>query len=378
MKSLRPSQRVLQWWDKHKRVLPWRAAAGKTPDPYVVWLSEILLQQTAVLTATPYFERFVRTWPRVEDLAAASLDDVMRVFSGLGYYSRARNLHACAREIAGRGGRFPQTETELRRLPGIGAYTAAAIAAIAFGQAATPVDGNIARIMARLMALEEPVAAARVRIGRAAAALTPSDRPGDYAQALMDLGSMICTPRNPACPLCPLGADCAAAKTSDPSAYPRKAARKKRPIRQGAVFFAQRPDEAVLVRRRAPGGLLGSTIELPGTEWSLDFDIGEVCRAAPFRADWRAAPGAVEQAFTHFLLQLKVYAARCENPDRVSGDCFWLERGAIGGAGFSSIMRKALAHAMEAKMLDRTPSPRATLNRRSNGTSPRKSSAPVS
>jgi A/G-specific adenine glycosylase len=361
VKSLRPSQRVLDWWDTHRRVLPWRAAAGKASDPYIVWLSEILLQQTTVQTATPYFEKFLRIWPRFEDLAAASLEDVMGAFSGLGYYSRARNLHACAREIAQRGGLFPRTERELRALPGIGAYTAAAIAAIAFNEAATPVDGNIARIVARLIALEEPIAPARRRTAEAAAALTPDDRPGDYAQALMDLGSMICTTRRPSCPICPLRAECAATQTRDPSAYPRKAPRKPRFIRRGAVFFAQRPDEAVLVRTRAPKGLLSSTIELPGTEWSIEVDAREITKAAPFRANWQLLPGIVEQAFTHFLLQLKVYTAPPVDPTGVRCDCYWLERDHIEGAGFSSIMRKALTHAKVLNTLsfDGQESPRA-------------------
>lgn len=340
-----PSQRALEWWDKHRRVLPWRAAAGKTPDPYVVWLSEVLLQQTTVQTATPYFENFVRTWPRVENLAQASLDEVMSAFAGLGYYSRARNLHECAREVARRDGVFPRIESELRALPGIGAYTAAAIAAIAFGQPATPVDGNIARIVARLIALDAPFAVSRRRINKAAAMLTPVDRPGDYAQALMDLGSMICTPRKPACQLCPLRPDCAAAKSGDPTAYPPPAPRMRKPARHGAVFFARRSDDAVLVRRRAAKGLLASTIELPGTDWTEKFDNREKY-AAPFEASWRLLPGAVEQPFTHFVLKLRAYAARGSIPERAVGDCFWLKPDDIAEAAFSGVMRKALAHAM--------------------------------
>ncbi len=349
MNSLRLSQRVLQWWDTHRRTLPWRAAGGKACDPYAVWLSEILLQQTTVQAATPYFERFIRTWPRVEDLAAASLEDVMRAFSGLGYYSRARNLHACAREIARRGGRFPRTEAELRALPGIGSYTAAAIAAIAFGEPATPVDGNISRIVARLFAIEEPLPAARSKIYKAAAALTPADRPGDYAQALMDIGSMICTPRKPACPMCPLRIDCLAAKSQDPAAYPRKALRKTRPVRHGAVFFLQRSDGAILVRTRPPRGLLGSTIELPGTDWSVDFDIAEAKKSAPTHAIWRLLPGSVDQAFTHFQLRINVFSAPIIGAIQIDRECFWLGPDDVAGAGFSSIMRKAVAHAMGSK-----------------------------
>jgi len=360
--ALRLSQRVLDWWDENRRTLPWRAPAGKACDPYPVWLSEILLQQTTVQAATPYFEKFLRMWPRVDALAAASLEDVMGAFSGLGYYSRARNLHDCAREIMRRGGQFPTTERELRGLPGIGSYTAAAIAAIAFNEAATPVDGNIARIVARLIALDEPIASARREIADVAATLTPRDRPGDYAQALMDLGSMICTPRKPDCPACPLRLDCAATKTGNPAAYPRKAVKKDRPVRQGAVFFAQRPDKAILVRRRAPTGLLGSTIELPGTEWSVKTDPQQGANAAPFAADWALLPGTVEQAFTHFVLRLRVYAAPDAAPHAVNRDCYWLPRDEIGAAGFSSIMRKTLAHAMDHFRADATRS----VNTRSN------------
>src|ERR1700744_2539088 len=204
------ARRLLAWWDVHRRVLPWRAGPGETPEPYSVWLSEILLQQTTVAAVTPYFKRFLARWPRIEDLAAAPIEDVMRVFAGLGYYSRARNLHACAQEVARRGGRFPGTEQELRALPGVGAYTAAAVAAIAFNAKAAPVDGNIARIVTRLYAIEKPVASARRQIAEAAATLVPADRPGDFAQALMDIGATICRPRNPDCPACPLRETCAA------------------------------------------------------------------------------------------------------------------------------------------------------------------------
>ena len=258
------ARRVLSWWDVHRRDLPWRAAKGERPDPYRVWLSEILLQQTTATAAAPYFLKFVARWPRVEALAAASLDEVMSAFAGLGYYSRARNLHACAREVARRGGRFPLGEAELRALPGVGAYTAAAVAAIAFDAKAAPVDGNIARILARLHAMEAPVARAKREIGEAAAALTPTKRPGDFAQALMDIGATICRPRNPDCPACPLRGTCAAARAGEPEAYPRRANVKPRPARVGAAFFARREDGAILARRRPPEGLLGRDAGIAG------------------------------------------------------------------------------------------------------------------
>ncbi len=303
------------------------------------------MQQTTVPAATPYFERFAARWPRVEDLAAASLEEVMRAFAGLGYYSRARNMHACAIEIARRGGAFPTTEASLRALPGIGAYTAAAIAAIAFDEQAAPVDGNIARIVARLEAIEPPIAKARGAIAKAAAALTPAERPGDFAQGLMDLGATICTPRNPDCPNCPLEGACAAAATGDPEAYPRKAPRKPRPHRRGAAFFAEGPDRRILLRTRPAKGLLGATVELPGTPWSADFAADEAARGAPFAARWRLTPGVVEQVFTHFSLALSVYVARLEGAPPLEDGCFWAAPHELEGTAFSSIMRKAVAHA---------------------------------
>jgi A/G-specific adenine glycosylase len=338
--------RALAWWDRARRTLPWRAEAGESADPYRVWLSEILLQQTTVQAVIPYFERFTTLWPGVEDLAAAPLDEIMRAFAGLGYYSRARNLHACAREVARRGGAFPADEAALRALPGIGAYTAAAIAAIAFNEPASPVDGNIARIMTRLYAIDAPIAKAGRAIKAAAAALTPSDRPGDFAQALMDIGATICTPRNPDCSVCPLRFACAAARTGDPQAYPRKAARKERPLRRGAAFFAQSRDGSVLLRTRPPKGLLGATVELPGPPWAADFPRGESAEGAPFPARWRLTPGVVEQAFTHFLLELRVYVVRIqENPPAPSG-CFWVAKEELGRVAFSSVMRKARGRTM--------------------------------
>ena len=331
--------------DGHRRELVWRPAAGETPDPYRVWLSEVLLQQTTAQAATPYYEAFVAKWPRVEDLAAAPGEAVVSAFAGLGYYSRARNLHACAREVARRGGRFPSEEAELRGLPGIGDYTAAAIAAIAFGRQAAPVDGNIARILARLLALEAPIAEAKGEIAAAARALAPRRRAGDFSQALMDIGATICRPRNPDCAACPLGVDCAALRTGAPDAYPRRAIARSKPLREGAVFFASRPDGAFLARRRPPHGLLASTVELPGTPWTRDGPGAGSEDAAPVAARWRRLPGAIEQVFTHFALSLTVYAAEFdgETPD----GHFWVARDAVAEAGFSNAMRKAVAHALE-------------------------------
>ena len=340
------ARRLLAWWDVHRRDLPWRAAPGETPDPYRVWLSEILLQQTTAAAAAPYYARFLQRWPRIEALAAASLDEVIEAFAGLGYYARARNLHACAQEIARRGGRFPETEAGLRALPGVGAYTAGAVAAIAFGEKAAAVDGNVARIMARLAALPTPWPQARAAIAAATAALVPADRPGDFAQALMDLGATVCRPRNPDCAACPLSPDCAATRTGEPEAYPRRAAARARPIRFGAAYFALRRDGAFLARRRPPKGLLGATLELPGPPWRTDEE-GGASAAPPFTARWRRLPGEVEQVFTHFALRLTVYAATIAAVPRDAGDVFWVAAADAAGAGFSSVMLKAIAHARD-------------------------------
>ena len=338
------ARRLLAWWDVHRRDLPWRAAPGETPDPYRVWLSEILLQQTTAAAVAPYYARFLRRWPQVEALAAASLDEVIEAFAGLGYYARARNLHACAQEIARRGGRFPDSEAALRALPGVGAYTAAAVAAIAFGEPAAAVDGNVARIMARLAALPTPWPQARAAIAAATAALVPADRPGDFAQALMDLGAMVCRPRNPDCAACPLSVDCVATLAGDPETYPRRAAVRVRPVRFGAAYFAVRSDGAFLARRRPPKGLLGATLELPGPSWRTAA-AGGADQARPFAARWRRLPGEVEQVFTHFALRLVVYVAPIANLPEDASDLFWVAAADAAGAGFSSVMLKAIAHA---------------------------------
>ena len=336
--------RTLSWWDRHRRALAWRAGPGEAPDPYRVWLSEVLLQQTTAQAATPYYQAFIAKWPEVQDLAAAPLEAVMSAFAGLGYYSRARNLHACAKEIARQGGRFPCEETALRALPGIGAYTAAAIAAIAFRRETLPVDGNIARVLARLIALEQPIARARGEIAAIARALAPSERAGDFAQALMDIGATLCRPRAPACAACPLAEDCAAFRAGAAETYPRRADKKARPSRRGAVFFARRSDGAFLARRRPPRGLLASTIELPGTPWTSKGPDSRLADAAPVFAHWRRLPGEVGQVFTHFALSLTIYAAEFDGA--APAGCFWVEPDEVGAAGFSSMMRKAVEHAL--------------------------------
>lgn len=331
---------TLAWWDISRRELPWRSRHGEKPNPYSVWLSEVLLQQTTATGAAPYFVEFMRRWPSVEGLAAATLDEVMSAFAGLGYYSRARNLHACAKAVAALGGRFPADEAALRALPGLGPYTAAAVAAIAFDLPAAPVDGNIARILSRLFAFDVPILANRPALDSAARALTPKERPGDYAQALMDIGATICRPRNPDCQRCPLAKACLACRSGESEKFPGKPVRKVRPTRTGAAFYAQREDGAFLARRRPPSGLLGSTMELPGGAWT-DGEIAHVgAEAAPFPANWRRLPGFVEHVFTHFTLRLALYAAEAP-PGAAPNGLIWIEPDKMNEAGFSGLMLKA-------------------------------------
>ena len=300
---------LLAWYDRHGRDLPWRTppGSGARPDPYRVWLSEIMLQQTAVATVRDYFARFVARWPGVHDLAAAPLDDVLHAWQGLGYYARARNLHRCARTVAqDLGGAFPDTEEGLRALPGIGAYTAAAVAAIAFDRPAAAVDGNVERLMARLHAVRTPLPAARPRLRQLAALIVPQHRPGDHAQAAMDLGATVCTPRAPKCPSCPWSGGCAARRLGLAEALPRRAPKAARPVRHGIVWWIERPDGRVMLRRRPDAGLLGGMMEFPGTAWTGAEPAGRP--PLPVAAEREA--GRVSHVFTHFRLELVVRTAR--------------------------------------------------------------------
>jgi A/G-specific adenine glycosylase len=347
---------LLAWYDRDRRILPWRAAPDVTPDPYLVWLSEIMLQQTTVKAVLPRFTDFLRRWPDVNALASAELGDVLAVWAGLGYYARARNLHACAREVVARhGGRFPETEAELRSLPGIGDYTAAAIAAIAFGQRATPIDGNIERVIARLFAVRTPLPAAKAEIGSLAVSLTPDARAGDFAQAMMDLGAMLCTPKRPACGLCPVASGCAGHAQGLAEVLPYREEKLPRPTRRGVAFVALRDDGAVLLRERPLKGLLGGMLETPSSPWT---ERGEARKSTldhgPLKAAWREVPGLVEHTFTHFRLELSVYLAevganaklaKTAQPER----CRWVHFRDLHAAALPSVMRKVLAHALEAK-----------------------------
>src|ERR1700694_3663617 len=303
---------LLEWYERHRRVLPWRPPSGGRADPYRVWLSEIMLQQTGVKTVGPYFEKFLARWPDVAALGNASLDEVLRMWAGLGYYSRARNLHACA-AAGGRDhcGVFPDTEDGLRALPGIGPYTAAAIAAIAFGRRTMPVDGNIERVVSRLFAVEAPLPPVKPLIQHLAATLLGATRAGDSAQALMDLGSSICTPKKPACALCPLNDDCVSRGRGDQETFPRKAPKKTGALRRGAAFVVTRGDQ-LLVRSRPEKGLLGGMTEVPTSHWLAAQDDMAALQQAPVLkgiARWHRKAGVVTHVFTHFPLQLVVYTA---------------------------------------------------------------------
>ncbi|MBM3532042.1 MAG: A/G-specific adenine glycosylase [Alphaproteobacteria bacterium] len=338
---------LLGWYDRHRRVLPWRARAGEVADPYHVWLSEIMLQQTTVKTVAPYFVAFLKRWPTVGDLAAAELEDVLRAWAGLGYYARARNLHACARAVAAKGGAFPSSEAELRELPGIGAYTAAAIAAIAFDRPAMPVDGNVERVVARLLAVEDPLPRAKRRLAELARGLTPQDRAGDFAQAMMDLGAGVCTPAKPRCILCPLAEPCRARGSGIAEELPARSAKPQRPTRHGVVFFATRADGAVLLRKRPERGLLGGMTELPTTEWrGHAYPVDETMALAPAPAAWRTLPGQVRHTFTHFHLELTVAMARI--PDTLPVEGSWVAFERLSDEALPSVMRKVIAHALKA------------------------------
>ena len=303
------AEALLAWYDREARVLPWRAGPEASQDPYRVWLSEIMLQQTTVKAVTARFATFLHRWPDVKSLACAELGEVLAAWAGLGYYARARNLHACARVVASdHGGAFPETEAELRKLPGIGAYTAAAIAAIAFGKPATPVDGNIERVVARLFSVETPLPAAKAEIKTLAETLTPVQRAGDYAQAMMDLGATICTPRRPACGICPLRPRCRACADGLAEVLPYREEKAERPTRRGAAFVVVRGDGAVLLRERPLKGLLGGMLETPSTPWEETKPSGKAVAAhAPVDAAWDKTAGLVEHTFTHFHLELAVY-----------------------------------------------------------------------
>ncbi|MCX7284710.1 MAG: A/G-specific adenine glycosylase [Novosphingobium sp.] len=326
--------RLLDWYDVHARRLPWRRLPGEArQDPYKVWLSEVMLQQTTVAAVGPYFAKFTARWPTVADLAGADDADVMAAWAGLGYYARARNLLACARAVADTGGAFPDTEQALRALPGLGEYTAAAVAAIAFGRRAVVVDANVERVVARLFAIDEPLPGGRAAIRFAAGQVTPDERAGDFAQGMMDLGATICTARSPRCMLCPLVSQCRGRAEGAPERLPVKAAKKAKPVRQGRAYWIEREGRVLLVTR--PGrGMLGGMRALPDDGWSAGGD-----GALALAGDWRDG-GVVRHGFTHFDLELQLLL--CASPEEVSltGGEWWPVHD-IEAAGLPTVFAKA-------------------------------------
>lgn len=348
--------RLLAWYDREARVLPWRYRPGVPADAYRVWLSEIMLQQTTVKAVIPYFEAFTRRWPTVKTLAAAPIDDVLAAWAGLGYYSRARNLHKCAIVVVKQHkGKFPNTETALAELPGIGPYTAAAIAAIAFGQKATVVDGNVERVVSRLFAIDTPMPKAKPAIKALAQTLTPDLRAGDFAQAMMDLGATVCSPKRPSCLMCPIKAQCHGQSLGIAEALPKRLQKAERPVRRAIAFVALREDGAVLVRKRPDAGLLGGMLEVPSTAWDADLPSRkEALAGAPVSADWWQVAEDVVHIFTHFRLEISVMRALV--PTDVSLNlwaepkrCKFVHRHDLHAEALPSVMRKIIAHALKSE-----------------------------
>ncbi|MCB1476734.1 MAG: A/G-specific adenine glycosylase [Rhodobiaceae bacterium] len=342
MTSASPAKDLLAWYDRHRRDLPWRAHAGTRQDPYRVWLSEIMLQQTTVATVRERYLAFLERWPDIHSLAGAPLETVLAEWAGLGYYARARNLHACAVAVATQyDGALPATPDALSALPGIGAYTSGAIAAIAFDFPIVPVDGNVERVAARYFNIDTPLPAARAAIATAAQGFLDPARPGDVAQALMDLGATVCRPRQPDCLVCPLRDGCAARKAGRQEELPVKVAKKPRPERRGRVYCIFSREGDVLLRRRPPKGLLGGMSELPGSAW----DEGAMPKfEAPLDARWQQLPGSVRHVFTHFGLELTVHRAHMQRINPPEG-WWWQPLSRIGEAGLPTVMVKALDHA---------------------------------
>jgi len=339
------SKTLLAWYDVHRRVLPWRAPAGKRADPYRIWLSEIMLQQTTVQAVGAYYRKFLAKWPNVKALADARQDEVLAAWAGLGYYARARNLHAAAKLVANQmGGKFPATAQDLRALPGVGAYTAGAISAIAYDEKQAAMDANAERVIARLYAVATPMPKAKTELHALCSALVP-ERAGDFAQALMDLGSAICTPKRPACGNCPWADDCLARQQGIQEQLPVKAPKMARPLKRGAAFVARDKSGAVLLVQRPDKGLLASMLEPPLGPWTEDFPSqSKALKQAPFEAQWKRRPGIVRHGFTHFELETEVYVAEVSKRPKFKGD--WVAAERLGEVALPTVMRKMLDHGL--------------------------------
>jgi A/G-specific adenine glycosylase len=345
--------RLLAWYDAHRRILPWRALPGDAIDPYRVWLSEVMLQQTTVGAVGPYFQKFVARWPTIDHLARAQLDAVLKIWAGLGYYRRAHMLHDCAKAVVrDYGGRFPGMESELRKLPGFGPYTAAAVAAIAFDRQANVVDGNVERVMARLFAIRTPLPLAKTELREAAAGLVPKSRCGDYAQALMDLGATICTPRNPKCGLCPLNASCRARALDIAETLPVRLKAKAKPVRRAIAFYLTDGKGRVLLRRRAKTGLLGGMMEIPSSSWREEKmpALAAVSKEAPAKTKWTLLPGNVRHVFSHFELEIGIAVASAANAKIENGR--WVSAARLDSEALPSVMRKIAKYAQASQRED--------------------------
>jgi A/G-specific adenine glycosylase len=359
----RTAARLLAWYDRNRRELPWRARKGKRSDPYRVWLSEIMLQQTTVAAVAGYYRKFLTRWPDVKALAAAPLDDVLAAWAGLGYYARARNLHKAAQRVAYElDGQFPETVDGLRTLPGVGTYTAGAIAAIAFDACEAAVDANAERVLARLYAIEEPLPVAKKTLRARGQSLMPGKRAGDFVQALMDLGATICTPKRPACGNCPWTEECEGRRRGIAETLPLKGAERVRPLKRGAAFVVRDAKDRVLVVKRPEKGLLGGMLEPPLGPWTEAFPSrAEAALQAPFRAEWTKRAGVVRHGFTHFELEIEVYVAPGGGGRDVRGPReIWIPIGKLKDAALPTVMRKIIAHGLdEGGPLFAKPAPRA-------------------
>ncbi|MGH6828979.1 MAG: A/G-specific adenine glycosylase [Rhizomicrobium sp.] len=345
---------LLQWYGRHARRLPWRAPMGRRADPYRVWLSEIMLQQTTVKAVAGYYRKFLSRWPDIHALAAAKEDEVLAAWAGLGYYARARNLHRTARIVADEmEGAFPRTVAGLRALPGVGRYTAGAIAAIAFDARELAVDVNVERVIARLYAVATPMPGGKAELYALASRLVPA-RAGDFVQALMDLGAGVCTPKGPACGRCPWTDDCVARRKGIAASLPVKKERRPRPLKRGAAFVAQDGNGAVLLRKRPGKGLLASMLEPPLGPWSNDFPSRrEAMKQAPFAAPWKKRVGLVRHGFTHFELEVEVYFATLAKRSKAAGQ--WIRAERLGEVALPTVMRKIVVHGLD-PLLDATAS----------------------